>query len=86
MNPFNFAYGIKVVKDINCTKETNEPVKIHTKKSNKAYHRRIQKKWNKRYGFNTEYTSFYFDSPNGPTILCHPAIYDEIIRKIKSAA
>lgn len=75
---FEFINAIKIVQDTNCTRETRTPIKIHTKKKNKNYHKRIQKKWIKRYGMKIEYTAYKVNTGSGYTIICHPKIYQEL--------
>ncbi|MCP5244892.1 MAG: hypothetical protein H6937_02530 [Burkholderiales bacterium] len=82
---FSNLFGIKILRDTNCTRETKTPVRKHNKKSNISYHKRIQKKWNKRYGFEHEYTAVKFNDGQSDVIICHPAIYNEIIKNIRSA-
>ena len=75
-----FINGTRIVPDHNCLRATTNPMKRHTKKSNMSYHRRIQKKWNKRYGFETQYDVLMFNDALGQVIVCHPKIYEEIMR------
>ena len=45
------SFGTKIIFDNECLKDTGTPVKIHRNKNKLSYHKRIQKKWNKKYGF-----------------------------------
>lgn len=71
--------GIQITKSDLCLEKTSEPKKIHMNLSKMSYHLRIQKKWNKRYGFVMK--PLMYKTPYG--FLCHPSLYDEIMRKIK---
>ncbi len=43
------------------------------------YHARVQKKWIKRYGYEMKPAAY--QTPHG--ILCHPAIYEQLIQQIE---
>ena len=48
--------GIRIIEEPNCLEKTDTPKRIHRKRNgmSEAYHRRIQKKWVKRYGWELE--------------------------------
>jgi hypothetical protein len=66
---------IPIIEDPNLVKKIRlGPIRIHRKK-------RIQKKWNKRYGYNYkfEYQSYKSDHPTyGEVIIAHPSIAAKI--------
>lgn len=63
------------------------PVKLHKKRRHQkeAYHKRIQKKWNKRYGTKEQPALYVVDTGalgwfgGGRRIIAHPAIARELI-------
>ncbi len=54
----NELFGLRVVSSPLC--EQPVPVRKHKKRRNQteAYHRRVQKKWVKRFGIKTEHVAF----------------------------
>lgn len=57
MSPFN---GMRVAVSSHLTAIT-VPVREHKKRKGTAYHRRVQKKWTKRYGTQQKEVSYTFD-------------------------
>ena len=74
---YEHFFGYKVIVN-DFMQETKIPKKLHTKKSKMSYHNRIQKKWNKRYGFVMEYGCIKIEN----TLIVHPKIYKELKRKL----
>ncbi len=66
------------------------PNRVHAKKGSTAYHRRIQKKWNKRFGTHEEPCIFvlntaaltYLGHEAAEMLVCHP----ELMATIRSFA
>jgi hypothetical protein len=44
------------------------------------YHRRIQKKWNKRYGFKTVANVFRYENK----LFCHPEVFNRVQEFVKN--
>ena len=59
-----------------CTVKPNRSHK-HRWRQSVAYHRRIQKKWTKRFGTTTVPAAYMI---NGGTLVVHPTIYERIRR------
>lgn len=57
-----FGMPVKIVESPYATRTI--PKRTHKKRRNQSasYHRRIQKKWNKRYGMKTEQCAFVIDN------------------------
>ena len=55
-----------------------EPIKKHTLKPGMkaSYHKRIQKKWNKRHGVNPVPCAYQV----GDRLMVHPVIYNQLMR------
>lgn len=72
--------GIPIIENANCIEETQQPKKLHKRRNwmTDNYHSRIQKKWNKRFGF--VWKPVAYQTPQG--IVCHPAIAEQIRRAI----
>lgn len=73
----NALYGMKVISSIHVG--ALEPKRKHAKKDDQSesYHRRVQKKWTKRFGQILVPGMYRM----GDTIIAHP----EIIKKLKAA-
>lgn len=84
-DPTQLFNGMKVISNPLCT--TEEPVRVHIQKGTQrqAYHDRIQKKWNKRFGtkrvpgmyiMNQSYFtgSFEYGGGSEKVIIAHPVI------------
>lgn len=66
---------------------TSKPVKVHKRRRNQtlAYHQRIQKKWNKRFGHHLAPAVFQLDGGKfglGSMFVVHP----EIAKRLRAAA
>lgn len=73
----NSIYGLRITFSPNCLEKTQEPIKKHLwdgKKETENYHKRTQKKWNKRFGFVM--VPCIFKTPFG--LVAHPALRPEI--------
>lgn len=72
-------HGIRVYQNGNCLENTWFPVRPHIKKEwmTEAYHKRIQKKWIKRWGYVMKPVAY--QTPMG--LVCHPAIYEQLTRE-----
>lgn len=68
--------GVPVIKSPNAVEWGSK--KLHKKKRwmKKSYHERIQKKWDKRFGFWQKPAAY----KTSFGIICHPSIYEEMIR------
>ncbi len=73
-------FGLKVIQTPLALETTEEPVRVHIQSlgMSDSYHRRIQKKWIKRWGYVQK--PCMFKTPNG--IVCHPAIYRKLEREM----
>lgn len=69
-------FGVRITSSVNCLEETQDPVRKHEREDwmSDTYHKRIQKKWNKRFGFTMK--PVMFQTPQG--ILCHPSLLPKI--------
>lgn len=76
-----YINGMFIHVDALCLEETNEPVMEHKLKPRMklSYHNRIQKKWNKRFGFVKKPAMFKV----GNKIVCHPTIAEQIKHHFK---
>ena len=65
--------GIKISYNSLCLEKTEDPQKVHVKKRwmRESYHRRIQKKWIKRYGYVMRPTMY---EVAGLGIVAHPSM------------
>ena len=74
-NPADIS-GVRIMTSVNCLEETTEPLRKHERKDwmSDTYHKRIQKKWNKRFGFWMQ--PVMYQTPHG--ILCHPSLLPKI--------
>ena len=68
--------GRPVYIDDRALEKTEEPVKRHikTRSMSESYHRRIQKKWIKRWGYVMKPAMFFMQG----AIVMHPAIWREV--------
>lgn len=74
--------GLPIYFNANCLEQTNEPRRVHHERRwsrGTAYHRRIQKKWIKRFGFVMQ--PCMFKTPMA--IFAHPAFEPEIRRALQ---
>lgn len=73
--------GLKVITSHGALEATDEPMRKHVTGpwQKPSYHARIQKKWNKRWGFIHK-PCYYL--ANG-VVICHPALYSNLIAAIK---
>ena len=72
--------GLKVLQSPHALRETETPVKKHSwdgKKETLKYHKRIQKKWVKRFGMVMK--PCIYETPFG--FVCHPEIYQKLARE-----
>ena len=69
--------GMRVISDINCLQDTTERL-FHISRHRSA---RIHKKLIRRFGGVYRKEPAMFKSGN--TIICHPAIYNEVKRQIR---
>ncbi len=78
-NPFA---GIRIIESDACLEETEVPRRKHTRKAwmRDSYHKRIQKKWTKRFG--CEMRPVMFQTAQG--IICHPAIAQHLRAQISA--
>lgn len=74
--------GIRIFQSTLCVEKTKSPLRKHEKKRwmTDSYHRRVQKKWNKRYGFVMK--PVMYQTPDG--IFCHPVQYARIREALKA--
>ena len=81
--PIQMLVGVKIFYNIRSEQKTNKPIKIHVKKDwmSENYHKRIQKKWNKRHGFH--WVPCMYRTPHG--IVAHPSFKPKIEAMIKQA-
>ena len=70
--------GLQVSPNHLCLEKTDEPVKIHKEGKKLSYHRRIQKKWIKRFGWVMKPCMYVV---GGRVLVCHPSFIPEL-RKI----
>ena len=72
-------YGIKVIESPNAV--IQEPVRKLNKKKwmSRFYTNRIQKKWNKRYGYKQVPTMYKI---NDNVIIIHPILYNDLKKHI----
>jgi hypothetical protein len=75
--------GLIVQPNSLCIEKTSEPIKIHTKKKKISYHKRIQKKWIKRYGFVWKPCMFIVQDR---FLVCHPSYIPEFKRIMENEA
>lgn len=68
--------GMHVFQTPMATEPTDRPVRPHkkTRSMSEAYHRRIQKKWVKRFGYERE--PCIFQTPHG--VFVHPALMPQL--------
>lgn len=80
--PYNIN-GIDVYTDptLPITRDSDRPNRLHKGEGKTSYSRRIQKKWNKRYGMVQELVWL----TNGKVICCHPANYEILKSQLESA-
>ncbi len=80
-NP-GYLGGVEIIVDANCSKD-GPPVHPHKKTRHQSvfYHKRISKKWLKRFGFKKLPAAY--DLLNG-SIICHPAIYNEVKMRLQA--
>lgn len=76
--------GMKIVESILAVSQ--DPVKVHIAKSwmSSQYHNRIQKKWNKRYGYNVKPCMIVMKDIN--TVAVHPDLMPTLLQHIRSNA
>lgn len=79
-NTLSSLGGLKIFENPNCTEKSRFPRKTHELKHwmGKAYHNRIQKKWNKRWGY--EMKPVMYVTQQG--VICHPTIAQRLIEQI----
>mgnify|MGYP001770394125 CR=1 FL=1 len=72
--PIFWYAGVRVHTSALCV--ANYPIKEHVKSrtQSETYHLRIQKKWNKRFGFERRPTAYQV----GGVIFAHPDIVDKL--------
>lgn len=70
---------IRLIESELCVRNSDRPRRVHRLKNGMtaAYHRRIQKKWVKRFGYDLEYTAYRIDPsamgmPGEPYLVVHP--------------
>lgn len=75
--------GVKIIKQ--------EPAKVPNRQHQKKdwmsdnYHKRIQKKWNKRFGFHyCHYMEKGQMLQYGNTVVCRSDEYDEVLRRLNA--
>ncbi len=73
--------GMKIIESLHMPKTMLTPVRKHIRKPwmTEAYHKRIQKKWNKRFGQVDE--PCILMTPQG--ICCHPEVAREIEHAVR---
>lgn len=76
-NVVGMISGISVISNINCLVTSDRPNRKHKKKRwmSDTYHSRIQKKWNKRFGFEMD-PAMYRIGNN--TIAAYPSMVDQL--------
>ncbi|HEX7907316.1 MAG TPA: hypothetical protein VF534_04390 [Paraburkholderia sp.] len=72
---------VKILENPMCVRDSDKPQRIHKRRRwmSDSYHRRIQKKWAKRFGYQPEYYAIAFDPratgmPGESTLVVHPVI------------
>lgn len=71
----NSLYGKRIIESEFALKETDVPMKSHKKKNqNPGYHKRIAKKWLKKFGTKKE--PCIFDTPQG--FIVHPSVMNNL--------
>lgn len=71
------AFGLQLVESPYVSEFTDVPVRKHRGREQTAYSRRIQKKWNKRFGVTSERQIL----SDGERIICHPRTAEAIRAK-----
>lgn len=86
----NALFGMKIVESTMALERTNVPAREHVRRRWMAdnYHRRIQKKWLKRFGTVSKPCMFQFDPraaglPGEPYLLVHPALMPQLRAAVK---
>jgi hypothetical protein len=80
VNPF---LCIKVIESPYAVEKTNEPMRVHQGKEwmvGRSYHDRIQKKWNKRFGFAQK--PCIFKTKDG--YIAHPSLAHALRRSFRT--
>lgn len=76
--------GVRIQESLYAT--TTEPVRLHKKRHNQSasYHRRIQKKWTKRWGVRQVPCAYVIDNRviggHGRTLVAHPSLMAQLRR------
>lgn len=71
----------EVIIDINCVRDTKDPILIHNKTKKLSYHKRIQKKWIKRFGMVQEPCAYEINNK----LIVHPVIHKKLVDKSKES-
>ena len=66
--------GLEVLESIHALENTFVPIKKHSEGKKESYNYRIQKKWNKRFGFIHRPVCYQM----GNKLIAHPAIATQI--------
>ncbi len=77
----NIYNGLMLYESISALEQTDKPLKIHKKKSwmRKNYHKRIQKKWLKRWGFFWKPAIFITQT----AVFVHPALMPMVKKELE---
>lgn len=74
--------GLRIVESpMAVTKTRNKPHKLNPKRKN-SYHLRIQKKWDKQFGFKSVPGMFMLKAEG--VLVVHPAAYENLIAAMKA--
>lgn len=71
------AGGVNIYVDPHCAVPTETPIRVHKKRKSTSlkYHQRVQKKWNKRWGFVMK--GVMYRASNGVWV-CHPSMVQRL--------
>ena len=70
-----FINGLEVKSNSLCLEKTNDPLMVHKNNTKPSYHKRIQKKWLKRFGYVMKPCMFIV---NNRILMCHPSLLKEL--------
>jgi len=72
--------GMRIIESLQAVERTDKPIRVHEMKRwmRPNYHQRIQKKWNKRFGFVMKPMAY---KVGGMGFVCHPTIVAKLIEE-----
>lgn len=83
---------IRIVESELCVRDSDRPRRVHRRRRGMtaSYHRRIQKKWAKRFGYEREYTAYRIDPraaglPGEPYLVVHRVIAKQLLEQGRPA-